>query len=801
MNDYVFFLGGHDAEMCEIRKIFEEKGIPFHDKNLSWGARLSEYKAELEKLPDTQIPVFVELKLDCAYPERALIIDHHGEAAGEDKPTSLEQVAGLLGVELDRRQRLIAANDRGYIDAMLELCATQDEVKAIRKLDQDCQGVTEKDRDLAEKSIEKKLKKITPCAVVIDALTNRTAPIFDALYDQYEYIFIRTPDHKFHYAGSGKVVEKLKEKYAELSKTSPGIEFWYGGNLPERGYFGANKIIGDKEIEMLLDRDSNQETTPMHRAKIDKFCTMFIYPFYFHPKEKNFLSASESWKKETFKLPKEENELKDNWDLQRNYSEYIYFHEYIRSFLFPFSSDENGKREKREEDDAVSFYRYDFKGIPITTLQFFRNQGEKPSEVAAVINGVYAFIYPGDVGILVVETSNTADRCLTKEEKALLKKFPMVSTGSDLLYFNQMFRRLYPAYFEKDDPYQQIKNNEFPALLTIKEYQNGKSVSEISSQKGEDGFLSVYMKKEENGDKAYPVFQNHIKPLLTTLLGEGVAYYPILDDRMLVYCYVAFQKCFENTSKHDKDIYFSHLLFVDNPGKDYRYAREFTENLIREHTYERWSHYGTKIGFSRYSAAFLYFGYEAFLYRPFVSMNFQMFLLATYYRARLVRFADEIATIAKKWPTSSENKKLLEALKRDLRVLHTEFMRFMNVHWFVEVTHQDQGIELFHLIRKAFQLDTMYSQVKEEIERADDLVEVLHNENVEKFNTTAGHIGVLFGIIAILSGYFGMNFDQVMSWGKSSWLFVAISFVCGVCFAWSIIILFRLIFSKSQEHT
>ena len=37
---YTFFLGGHDAEMLEIRDILELKGLSFYDNGLSWGAKI-----------------------------------------------------------------------------------------------------------------------------------------------------------------------------------------------------------------------------------------------------------------------------------------------------------------------------------------------------------------------------------------------------------------------------------------------------------------------------------------------------------------------------------------------------------------------------------------------------------------------------------------------------------------------------------------------------------------------------------------------------------------------------------------
>lgn len=253
MSKYVFFLGGYDAEMVEIRNILEDHQVPFFDKNLSWGdACFSVYNDEIAGLPTDAIPVLIELKPDVPLPVNAIIVDHHDEKASKDRKTSMEQVAELLGIELSRRQKLISANDRGHIRAMKEICATDEEIAEIRALDRKAQGVTEEDERLAEESIEKHLEKITENAVIVNSLRNKTSPVFDHLYDKYAHIFVFTPDGEMNYSGTGEVVCRLISIYKEKKKNTPSIEFWYGGNLPENGFFGAKTQPKIEEIECLF---------------------------------------------------------------------------------------------------------------------------------------------------------------------------------------------------------------------------------------------------------------------------------------------------------------------------------------------------------------------------------------------------------------------------------------------------------------------------------------------------------------------------------------------------------------------
>ncbi len=219
MSKYIFFLGGYDAEMVEIKNILEQYSQTYYDKKLSWGACLSAYRDEIVGLPSDATPVFIELKPDITSPLNAKIIDHHNERADKDIKTPIEQVAELLSIELNRRQQLISANDRGHIRAMRELSATADEIAEIRALDRKAQGITEEDERLAEKSIEKHLEKITDDAVIVNSLTNKTSAVFDRLYDIYKHIFVFTPDGEMNYSGTGEVVCRLISIYKEKKKS------------------------------------------------------------------------------------------------------------------------------------------------------------------------------------------------------------------------------------------------------------------------------------------------------------------------------------------------------------------------------------------------------------------------------------------------------------------------------------------------------------------------------------------------------------------------------------------------------
>ena len=90
---------------------------------------MSDYK---EYLNEKKIIIGIELTKNIESPAEYITIDHHNE--NSDKPSSIEQIAELLNIELNFEQQLIAANDRGYIPEMIKMGASQEKISEIRKL-------------------------------------------------------------------------------------------------------------------------------------------------------------------------------------------------------------------------------------------------------------------------------------------------------------------------------------------------------------------------------------------------------------------------------------------------------------------------------------------------------------------------------------------------------------------------------------------------------------------------------------------------------------------------------------------
>ena len=247
----LFLLGGYDLEMQTIKQLLEGRGdCTVLDKSLQWdNALLSAYQDSMTTFTD--VDTFgIELLEDIPLPPNYHRIDHHN--AWNSKPSSIEQVAEIMHIVLNRDQQLVAANDKGYIPAMKALGATDLEIADIRRRDREAQGVCEVDEQLAEESLSDHLSRYGSL-LVVKSLGPRFSPICDRLFP-YQRLLIYT-DLVWEFYGEGKdELVNLLDK--EIKK---GIVYHGGG---DNGYIGCVKGAYDnnliiKFVEQIINKYGN----------------------------------------------------------------------------------------------------------------------------------------------------------------------------------------------------------------------------------------------------------------------------------------------------------------------------------------------------------------------------------------------------------------------------------------------------------------------------------------------------------------------------------------------------------------
>lgn len=240
----VFLMGGHDLEMETIKEMAgQQPDCKVFDLGLAWdNAKLSLYRDVIGWYSKSEIYA-VELLEDMDPPVRYHRIDHHNDMNG--RPSSLEQVATLLGVELDRFQKLVAANDSGYIPAMKALGATDEEISEIRLRDRAAQGVTEEDERLAEKSLQDGMWR-SDNIVVVKSQTSKFSTICDRVYPYNRLLIYTTSEWMFYGDGKSELVNRFAEDIRQK-------KIFHGGG--ERGYMGSVKgAYNQEEIEQFVNQ-------------------------------------------------------------------------------------------------------------------------------------------------------------------------------------------------------------------------------------------------------------------------------------------------------------------------------------------------------------------------------------------------------------------------------------------------------------------------------------------------------------------------------------------------------------------
>ncbi len=240
---YQFFLGGYDLEMQTLSQLLHAQGQPLVDKHLNWGASAIDYRDEIsEALTQGYTPVLIELSHTDGL-QGVICIDHHGSAAGHNKPCSLRQVFDLLQLpesQWSRYYQLVAANDIGHTPAMKALGASQAEIQAIRQADRTAQGITPEQEATADAALQ--LTQQRGEITIVELPHNRVACITDRLDPNlggpgYQTLWVRSPEEENVFA-SGEVIQRLATRFPQS---------WWGGALPQYGFWGkcgrSNEII------------------------------------------------------------------------------------------------------------------------------------------------------------------------------------------------------------------------------------------------------------------------------------------------------------------------------------------------------------------------------------------------------------------------------------------------------------------------------------------------------------------------------------------------------------------------------
>lgn len=708
--DTIFLLGGQDLEMQEIAKMLEKQGLRFHDKKLTWAtATLSQYKEELEKYKGTSCHIYgVELRKDMEIPYPYTTIDHHNENSSHK--SSLEQVAELLQVELTRHQKLVAANDSAYINGLRALKATSEEIENIRQLDRKAQGVTEEQEQDADQAIEAARKFDAPQFWVIESRHPNFSPICDRLSDVQNYL-IHTDNEWTFYGHMRNLVKefifnKEKEKKEERKEKKEKENFYWGGT--ENGYIGRS--VGSlpaeemkKEIDEIIALVSNAIYSTH----------TFYFPFTWEDKDLaqwKRCKESRHWERN---LSVQEEDSEESKSL---YNETNFFYKFIHPILYDFPNHKKTSKEriyshilhlerKEPKTQACTYgitvnektYRLDLKHL---NLNFYRTGV-----------GTLSFF---------LENRRYAD-------------------SDDILNINQYGRRIFPPFYED--------------VHAEKRAQLADRI-EIT---GLHGITPENFRSYTCRDTWKPA------PFIEQLIHDyhpDIRIEPVVDDRMFVTCWyqnALFSRQLQDSPDYTRSEEWFRYLFVDTQHASCQDDRMMA-GLLEQATDPRWRKYGTMYGITPYSFMVLTdvgdFGMNK-IRNDVNTIYSRMVELVLMQRASILKFTKDVGAI-NLWEKRPEKEKQKE-LHIGISNIYRDYVFFINQMYYLDVTAQEQGSELYHILHKQLDLERQAKDLDDEIGELHNYISVINDQMNAKRDSFLNLLGGIFLPASIIVGLFGMN--------------------------------------------
>lgn len=426
------------------------------------------------------------------------------------------------------------------------------------------------------------------------------------------------------------------------------------------------------------------------------------------------------------------------------YQDMVFFHPFVRRVFFDATDDDPGN------DETESLMRCYRMGVPEGAKLYFEASDKKGRSARCEVTDLRLFLMANGIGILSigVEAFNLTLR--------------------DALWINEAMRKVYPSSG------RQLREGRMPNRVAFTLDRNGGSetVVEETFAKGEmNGFL--------------PPLAETITSLLYFADYPNQEFEPMLDERMIVYSYAAIDPKSvgdDFLESRDYQVLLSRFLYVDRYGEDHRYDEAFTRQQMTRQLYRRWVHEGTYYGFTSYSNVTTTLGAfecdehelrEGFLiHRMFDTRYYLMAMVALFYRATLLDFAERTALVSRRLFKDLEDGRLATENVRLTSDLRAEFLHFSNYWYFSELANKDEEIEHFTSQCREYRVEQTKNEIEEEI---DKLNESLHSHyqfrNTEAVNRLA-MLSMILGAGAVATGFFGMNFEgEFEQWFfKPRWL-------------------------------
>jgi hypothetical protein len=414
------------------------------------------------------------------------------------------------------------------------------------------------------------------------------------------------------------------------------------------------------------------------------------------------------------------------------YQDMIFFHPFVRRVFFDIS-DKSAAAGEREA--LIRCYRIPLDG---SRTVWYRAEDARGRKAAMQVSDLRLFLFANGMGILSlgVESRDISAR--------------------EALWINEQMRKIYPSSG------RQLREGRAPNRYALSLEEGGRETV-LAEEKFESCSMIGFQ----------PPLSKVISALLYFLDYEKREFEQILDERMIVYSHAIIDPASVPADFARSEAcqhFLSGMLYVDHEWDRFRYDPDFNREQMRAHLYTRWAHQGTYYGFTSYSNITVTIGVADrgehvikegdLIHRMFDTRYYLMAIVALFYRATLLDFAQKTALVSRNLFHDQEQGDLSSANVQIARALRAEYLHFSN-HWFFdELANKDEETEHFEKQCRAYRVTSMRTEVEQEIEKMNaSLNEYYQNRNTEAVNRLA-MVSMILGAGAVITGFFGMNFGR-----------------------------------------
>ena len=463
-------------------------------------------------------------------------------------------------------------------------------------------------------------------------------------------------------------------------------------------------------------------------------------------------------------------------DEETAYAEFVYFHPFVQRFLY---GDRVRHGDSGERDLSPAFRL--FNRTDVREVRIALGHPEVSDPPVLNVYRVHLYVTNLAVALLVVEIGGDD---LSME----------LATLQELL---DRFRRVYPPYWDGrgDRKYaghcaarvQWLDQNSKPLFVE----QPGFPREVLADSTGFVAFA-----RENLLPPVSRVWEHLLSPLRPRTAGptptRGLQFRQIEDERIPVMAYIGVD---DPTLLSRPDFLRLALLDESGEGSEYPYARGFLEGFEREHCYDRYWDLPWNDDQKRYehphrdwmTTRYMCCGYafvvvgaagdtgffansRTGLLAHFRHHYFQMGLAAHMHRASLLVFLERLSDVVHEERTEARRDRARDAIQED-------FLHFLDLYWFPEISNQLQGRELFEMWKEHLGTQSLFEQVTQEIRTVNEARDAKkQGEQAEAANRLAiwgfplVGVGIGVAVLALLRDLWGTTDPSGTPGWVAGWL-------------------------------